>query len=88
MDFVLSCTCPRIVPSFQCRSCNLHCSAFSRVFECDINGYQCAIKICPLDTIPREGFIMLLRELRLVPWLNHPNLVQFLGYAVAEKEVR
>src|SRR5688572_4661289 len=64
------------------------CRTYSKVFECDLNGYACAIKVSPTAHLQRAQFAMLLRELRVLPWLNHPNIVQFLGYVITNTELR
>jgi hypothetical protein len=65
------------------------CRTFSAVFECELpGGYACALKICPTGHLPQHHFARLLREVRVLPWLAHPNIVQFLGYVISNSELR
>jgi serine/threonine protein kinase len=58
------------------------------VFECHLSNYHCAVKICPTGHLQQEQFALLLRELRVLPWLHHANIVQFLGYVITDNQLR
>ena len=61
---------------------------YGEVFECALPHAVCAVKVSQCGALSREDFSLLLSELQVMRELKHRNVVQFLGYVVANGELR
>eukprot|EP01083_Nonionella_stella_P098466 276918_1 len=63
--------------------------SYSKVYECKFGSVKSAVvKICRSRGLSQEIFAKLLRELRIMPYIRHENIVDFLGYLISNQEVR
>jgi len=61
--------------------------AYSEVFECRLpsdagTSHALALKVTPTAHLSPAHFSSLLKEIRLLPHLRHPNIVSFLGWLI------
>jgi serine/threonine protein kinase len=64
--------------------------AYAEVFECRLpsdagTSYPLALKVTPTAHLSQAHFSSLLKEIRLLPHLRHPNIVSFLGWLITPR---
>lgn len=67
--------------------------AYSQVFECHLpssagHSSTCALKVTQIGHLSAFHLSSLLKEIRLLPHLQHPNIVRFLAYLITNSELK
>ena len=67
--------------------------AYSQVFECFLpysaaSSHPCALKSSPIGHLTTKQFAALLKEVRILPHLRHPNIVTFYGYIITNESLQ
>ena len=67
--------------------------SYSIVYECIFpsdaaTSHSAAVKVSPISHLTTTQFAALLKEIRILPYLHHPNLVTFYGYLISNSELK